>query len=488
MGQVRQKGGVIVSKNSPRKLIVGVNDLATTHPDVAAQWAHDLNEVGPESIKAGCNKQFWWRCSTYSDHLWFASPNARIRIKDGVERISGCAVCSSRKLLPGFNDLATVHPGLLSEWAFDLNEKGPQEHFANTNAKLWWRCLSQGHVWDATPANRVNQGQGCPYCSGKRVVPGSTDLETLFPEVATQWHPTMNGDKTPSTTGPSSHEVIWWQCPIVHEHVYDLSVAKRTGRGQGCGFCAGRRVLLGNNDLATLDPDKAARWHPTRNGALSPSEVTVGSDLRVWWLCRDSTCNREWEAYVYAQSRCPGCERFTSRGERDLHALVRSLLPEGVSVLQNARSVLSDGRIELDVYVPDLKIAFEFNGIYWHAEDKGHGRTDLLSKQKACAQEGISLFIVWEDDWCDVVRRPVLEAMVARKLGADSSSKRLSARSLILGEARGAEVASFLDSNHVQGTTTLSRSFVLRGADGSIKALLGVRGTTKGSRTGLKQG
>ena len=478
-----------MTERASRKLIVGVNDLVTTHPHVAAQWADDLNEaIGPESVKAGTNAQYWWRCSTHADHVWLASPNARIRVLRGVERISGCPVCASRQLLAGFNDLASVYPQLLPEWAWDLNEKGPQECFANTSRKLWWRCREAGHSWSATPANRVNQKQACPYCVGKRVIVGENDLQTLFPEIAAQWHPSKNEGRSPSMMAPQSHEVVWWQCPVKSAHVYDLSVSKRTGRGQGCGFCAGRRVLPGDNDLASLDPAKAARWHPTRNGGLLASDVTVGSDLRVWWQCQDDACGREWRAYVYAPLRCPGCERFSSQGERELYRLVRSLLPDEIAVEQRARSVLSDGRVELDVYVPSLRVAFEFNGVYWHGEDKGHGRNDLLRKRRLCTERGITLFIVWDDDWQDPTRRLILDRMVALKLGVGSMVERFSARSLLPGEARGAEASAFLRQTHVQGPTMLSRSFVLRSGDGSIVALLGLRRPSSGSRTGLSSG
>ena len=53
-----------------------------------------------------------------------------------------------------------------------------------------------GHEWQATVNDR-STGYGCPVCSGNTVLAGYNDLATTHPELAKQWHPTKNGNKTP---------------------------------------------------------------------------------------------------------------------------------------------------------------------------------------------------------------------------------------------------------------------------------------------------
>ncbi len=56
---------------------------------------------------------------------------------------------------------------------------------------MFWRCL-RGHRWDAPPAERSQKQQGCPYCSGRKVLVGFNDLKTRFPEIAAEadgWDP-----------------------------------------------------------------------------------------------------------------------------------------------------------------------------------------------------------------------------------------------------------------------------------------------------------
>ena len=66
-------------------------------------------------------------------------------------------------------------------------------------------------------------------------------------------------------------------------------------KGVGCPYCAGRKVLVGFNDLETLEPELAPQWHPSLNGTLTPRMVTTGSHQKVWWQCEKF---RVWEATV----------------------------------------------------------------------------------------------------------------------------------------------------------------------------------------------
>lgn len=76
----------------------------------------------------------------------------------------GCPYCTSRKLLQGFNDLATKNPKLAKEWNYKRNGNiTPSDIFPNSIKKYWWIC-SKGHEWEATAVGR-NNGNNCPYCA-----------------------------------------------------------------------------------------------------------------------------------------------------------------------------------------------------------------------------------------------------------------------------------------------------------------------------------
>lgn len=84
-----------------------------------------------------------------------------------------------------------------------------------------------------------------------------------------------------------------------------------------------------------------------------------------------------------------------SKGEKELCNFIKSIYFR--EVLENTRKFI--GGKELDIYLPELKLAFEYNGEYWHKihEEKEPGYHK--NKQKACEENGVKLIEIWENDW-----------------------------------------------------------------------------------------
>mgnify|MGYP005759884915 CR=1 FL=1 len=167
---------------------------------------------------------------------------------------------------------------------------------------VWWRC-ALGHTWQASVAD-LSRGRGCPYCFGYRPIPGVSDLQTLYPEIAAEWHPERNGSLLPSQVARRSNKIVWWRCQKGHEW---QATSNNRVHGKGCPYCSGRRAISGVNDLVTLFPEIAAEWNPDRNGDLLPSQVKPFSHKLVWWKCKEG---HEWKTIVYNRTRgrsCPYC-------------------------------------------------------------------------------------------------------------------------------------------------------------------------------------
>jgi hypothetical protein len=121
--------------------------------------------------------------------------------------------------------------------------------------------------------------------------------------LAKEWHPTKNDNLTPKEVTIGSIKKIWWQCSKGHE--WETTVNSRQ-HGHGCPYCSGRKVN-DENCLKTVNPTLAKEWHLTKNGNLTPKEVTAGSGKKVWWKC---SRGHVWEACVYNRSKgnnCPFC-------------------------------------------------------------------------------------------------------------------------------------------------------------------------------------
>ena len=131
---------------SGKFLLVGFNDLSTTHPQISSE----LVGLNPTTISKGSNLKVEWRCSY--DHKWISTANQRT---GGY----GCPFCSGKSVWPGFNDLLTTHPKLAQE-LLNLN---PSTITQGSVKKVWWKCAN-GHKWLATPNNRTASDSGCPTC------------------------------------------------------------------------------------------------------------------------------------------------------------------------------------------------------------------------------------------------------------------------------------------------------------------------------------
>ena len=275
-----------------------MNDLATTRPELAAEWHPTKNgNLTPMDVLSGSHKAVFWLCS--KGHTWNMVVASRTQG-------NGCTVCSGRFFVRGVNDLATTNPELAAQWHPTKNgDLTPSDVVTVSSKKFWWLC-SQGHSWEAKLAKR-HTGQGCPICSNNRVVVGVNDLATTNPELAAQWHPTKNGDLKPTDVVAGTSKHIWWKCSKGHE--WRMNGNGRMS-GTGCPVCANKLLVVGVNDLATTNPELAAQWHPTKNGDLKPADVVAGTAKRIWWQCPKG---HEWQSIVVSRkigTGCPVCENL----------------------------------------------------------------------------------------------------------------------------------------------------------------------------------
>jgi very-short-patch-repair endonuclease len=198
------------------------------------------------------------------------------------------------------NSLATINPELASQWHPTKNGTLTPDMFTQwSNEKAWWIC-PLGHEWQDTISHRSGK-RGCPVCANKQVLKGYNDLATTNPELAKQWHPTKNGDLKPTDVTQYSGKKVWWICSLGHE--WQATIANMS-RSNGCPICSGHQVLAGYNDLATVNPELALQWHPTKNGDLTPQMVRAHSGKKAWWVC---SLGHEWEAQINSRSNGSGC-------------------------------------------------------------------------------------------------------------------------------------------------------------------------------------
>lgn len=209
------------------RCVSGVNDFATKHPEMINEWDNELNgDLTPYLISYGSEKKVWWNCSkghkyemtVYSKHL-------------GAK----CPICSGRILQKGINDLVSTYPELINEWDFEKNNIVPNTVHSGSKLKVWWKC-AKGHSWSTGVQNRTRNGNGCPVCSGKRILTGYNDLGTRYPELLLEWDYEANTDADPKLISPNSKKKVWWKCSRCH-YSWNANVHNRTFNKSGCPKC-----------------------------------------------------------------------------------------------------------------------------------------------------------------------------------------------------------------------------------------------------------
>ena len=139
---------------------------------------------------------------------------------------------------------------------------------------------------------------------------------------------------------------------------------------------------------------------------------------------------------------CLNCNPILS-GRSQMEADVSSFIDNHHELVLNNEII--DGK-EIDIYLPKLKLGFEFNGLYWHSE-LYKNRTYHIDKTKSCLDNGISLFHIWEDDW--LYKQDIVKSMILNKLG---KSDKIYARKCQVKEVIDNKlVRDFLVNNHIQG-------------------------------------
>lgn len=223
-----------------------------------------------------------------------------------------------------------------------------------------------------------------------------------YPELMEQWDFDKNNaiGLDPSKTAHKSKKKVWWLCS--NGHSYEQSIDKKTVRNYGCPICNNSKIVKGINDLATIRPDVAKEWHPTKNGDLTPFAVSYGSGKRVWWLCPEG---HEYQATIHDKTsdntKCPICNKRnqTSFPEQAIFYYVRQIYPNAI----NRYTDIFVNSMELDIYIPSIKVAIEYDGAQWHKSESEYKRE--LKKYSICKENKIYLIRVKEADewtWKDV--------------------------------------------------------------------------------------
>jgi len=273
----------------------GNNCLAFVNPQLSREWDYEKNyPLIPEGVFPNTHKVVFWICPC--GNSWEAQIQRR---NLGYCKCKKCNKVKehSNDKDPKHNCLSFANPQLAKEWDYEKNYPlTPENVLCRGRKKFWWKCNKCGHEWKNRIDHR-NSGYGnCIKCNS---------LATKRPDLLKEWDYNKNNEIDPFFINCHSVKIVNWKCQNGHEWRSNIDNRTRKDFTPGCPYCSNppKRVCI-DNCLATKNPQLATEWHPTKNGNLTPYNVTSSSSTKVWWICKKG---HEWHARINNRDNGNGC-------------------------------------------------------------------------------------------------------------------------------------------------------------------------------------
>ena len=325
---------------SGHRAIPGVSDVATVYPRILDYWDDNLNNISIDSLLPQSNKKVTLRCPDMG-HTWDVS------VQVFVARDVSCPICSNKKVLSGFNDLATTHPILAGMWS-NNNTITPQEVTYGSGKTAEFVC-GLGHAWKATINNMPPDGSGCPICANQKVLAGYNDFASCAPqELLEQWD-VENNTVAPHDIVVKSDRKIHWVCDKGHDAHRWVSSPKERSYGKGkCPVCYGR-VSIGEKELYGYIVDILGDEAVTTNNRsiIAPYELDIYVPDRgiaieyngLYWHTESAGRDRNYHYNKWKSCKDAGIQLITIWEDewRDNKPLVEKMIAHKLGVVGDTR-------------------------------------------------------------------------------------------------------------------------------------------------------
>lgn len=312
-------------------------------------------------------------------------------------------------------------------------------NYADSKTKVILICKKCGHEFEIVPASHLRR-KGCPYCEGYRV---NTEK---FIEKARKVHGGKYDYSKTNYVNKRTKVII--TCPIHGDFLQNPHL--HISNGCGCPKCGEEKVSQHLD--CSYNPRK------TKEQFQKDLDEKFGG---IYEIVGEYTNNKtHTEIYCHKKYKdgkehgvfrsrpdglinghgCPKCSHQTSSAENEIFEYIKTVYCG--TVVHNNRIILR-GK-EIDIYLPELKIGFEYDGLIWHSEDY-KGRYNLLEKMLECEKMGIRLIHIFEDEW--ISKKDICKSRIKSLL---QGSSHIFARKCKIKELPYKDASSFLHENHIQ--------------------------------------
>ena len=353
-------------------------NLKTDFPKIFNQWDYKKNkDLDPLKIAPGSSKIVWWKCK--KKHGWKASIDRRTRNGSACKK---CRYNLESFLIKDNNPelFKQIHP---TKNKFDINKLT-----VGSGKLVWFKC-SKGHVWKTLIGARRKSGSSCRKCVSEsskveniikekkfHLLIKKDRLSNLSPVLSRYWHPTLNEGLMPIHVSAFSSKKVWWLCKKGHSYQQNIASKKQLFEKNNkivCSICTGK-ILTYEKSLEYKDERVAKEWDRVKNKIKASEVFYQSAKQNYWWKCK---YGHQWRTSIYhrtvSKSDCPSCKISSSLPEIRIYS-------ELMTLFKNVRHrYYYDKNFEIDIFLPDQKIAIEYDGWYFH---KGRYEKDIVKNNK----------------------------------------------------------------------------------------------------------
>lgn len=284
-------------------------------------------------------------------------------------------------------------------------------------------------------------GEGCPKC---RYIKSANTKRRTIDEVV-KLSRDVHGKKydySLITFYKNDREKYPIICP---EHgVFLQSFNNHIKGGRGCPKCGILKCSQHNNLTTNEFITKANERHNFKYDYSK--SVYTGSKNNILIICPEHGEFQQIARNHIFGAGCPKCFKDKSNIEKEILEFIKDIAPN-LKIIENDRIILSGQ--EIDIYVPDLNIGFEVNGLIWHSEKFNDNKFYHLNKTLKCLDKGIKLYHIFEDEWN--FKNEICKSNIKHLLKV--TSEKIYTKDCTIGMVAIKEQRDFLNKNHIQGYT-----------------------------------
>jgi hypothetical protein len=356
-----------------------------------------------------------------------------------LKRGDGCPKCNGKYM---DKDLFVYESKLIHGDAYSYDKS----IFLGKKKKLTIYCNKHHIYFPQTPEKHL-AGHGCPKCRYEKA--SASKMKTLdeFIELSQ----TIHGNRYDYSYSiyKGSDKPITLICHEkdnngIEHGKFDITPNNHLHKSnpQGCPKCGRISSALKRVKPFETFVKEANVIHNNKYRYLKETYINASSIVDI--ICPiHGLFPQKGTDHICLKQGCPKCSNQMSIAEEEIVNFLKTILPNKTIERRNRILIAPQ---EVDILIPQKKVAIEFNGLIWHSDKFNTDKKYHLNKTNECKNKDINLIHIFEDEW--IFHKNVVKANIQRLLSVSSTT--INANDCIIKTVSPKEAKAFISENSIE--------------------------------------